>query len=87
VRTRNSNERLREDFKRRIKTQTDLLSPDTAPVLFWALLASAQVNMRNVHRGWRTLPNISRRSASIVRTRSHNDNIRIGNADQISWTK
>jgi hypothetical protein len=56
VRTRNSNERLREDFKRRIKTQTDLLSPDTAPVLFWAWLAPAQVNMRNVHGGWRTLP-------------------------------
>ena len=42
-------------FKRRIKTQTVLPSADTAAMLFWALLASGQINMRKVD-GWQTLP-------------------------------
>jgi putative transposase len=33
-------ERLHEEFKRRIKTQTVLPSADTATMLFWAMLAS-----------------------------------------------
>jgi hypothetical protein len=45
---------LREEFKRRIKTQTVLPSADTAAMLFWALLASGQINMRKVD-GWQTL--------------------------------
>ncbi len=40
-----------EEFKRRIKTQTVLPSADTAAMLFWALLASGQINMRKVD-GW-----------------------------------
>jgi len=40
--------------KRRIKTQTVLPSADTAAMLFWALLASGQTNMRKVD-GWKTL--------------------------------
>ena len=44
---------LRE-FKRRIKTQTVLPSAETAAMLFWALLASGQINMRKVD-GWTTL--------------------------------
>jgi hypothetical protein len=48
------NERLHEEFKRRIKTQTVLPSADTAAMLFWALLASGQINMRKVD-GWQTL--------------------------------
>lgn len=51
----NAIERLHEEFKRRIKTQTVLPSADTAAMLFWALLASGQINMRKVD-GWRTLP-------------------------------
>ena len=47
-------ERLHEEFKRRIKTQTVLPSEDTAAMLFWALLASGQINMRKVD-GWQTL--------------------------------
>jgi putative transposase len=47
-------ERLHEEFKRRIKTQTVLPSADTAAMLFWALLASGQINMRKVD-GWQTL--------------------------------
>jgi putative transposase len=54
VRTTNAIERLHEEFKRRIKTQTVLPSADTAAMLFWALLASGQINMRKVD-GWQTI--------------------------------
>jgi len=54
VRTTNAIERLHEEFKRRIKTQTVLPSADTAAMLFWALLASGQINMRKID-GWQTL--------------------------------
>ena len=54
ARTTNAIERLHEEFKRRIKTQTVLPSADTAAMLFWALLASGQTNMRKVD-GWKTL--------------------------------
>jgi transposase-like protein len=54
ARTTNAIERLHEEFKRRIKTQTVLPSTDTAAMLFWALLASGQINMRKVD-GWQTL--------------------------------
>jgi transposase-like protein len=54
IRTTNAIERLHEEFKRRIKTQTVLPSTDTAAMLFWALLASGQINMRKVD-GWQTL--------------------------------
>ena len=54
ARTTNAIERLHEEFKRRIKTQTVLPSADTAAMLFWALLASGQINMRRVD-GWQTL--------------------------------
>lgn len=40
ARTTNAVERLHEEFKRRIKTQTVLPSAETAAMLFWALLAS-----------------------------------------------
>jgi transposase-like protein len=54
VRTTNAIERLHEEFKRRIKTQTVLPSAETAAMLFWALLASGQITMRKVD-GWQTL--------------------------------
>src|SRR5271170_7739236 len=54
VRTTNAIERLHEEFKRRIKTQTVLPSADTAAMMFWALLASGQISMRKVD-GWNTL--------------------------------
>src|SRR3984893_10475112 len=54
VRTNNALGRLHEEFKRRIKTQTVLPSADTAAMLFRALLASGQINMRKVD-GWQTL--------------------------------
>jgi len=54
ARTTNAIERLHEEFKRRIKTQTVLPSAETAAMLFWALLASGQITMRKVN-GWQTL--------------------------------
>jgi putative transposase len=54
VRTTNAIERLHEEFKRRITTQTVLPSADTAAMLLWALLSSGQINMRKVD-GWQTL--------------------------------
>ena len=50
----NAIERLHEEFKRRIKTQTVLPSAETAAMLFWALVASGQITMRKVD-GWQTL--------------------------------
>jgi transposase-like protein len=55
ARTTNAIERLHEELKRRIKTQTVLPSAETAAMLFWALLASGQITMRKVD-GWQTLP-------------------------------
>ena len=54
ARTTNAIERLHEEFKRRIKTQTVLPSAETSAMLFWALLASGQISMRKVD-GWQTL--------------------------------
>jgi len=54
ARTTNAIERLHEEFKRRIKTQTVLPSAETAAMLFWALLASGQINMRKID-GWQTI--------------------------------
>jgi len=48
ARTTNAIERLHEEFKRRIKTQTVLPSAETAAMLFWALLAAGQITMRKV---------------------------------------
>jgi putative transposase len=63
ARTTNAIERLHEEFKRRIKTQTVLPSANTAAMLFWALLASGQIIMRKVD-GWQTLS--QKPSAQIV---------------------
>jgi putative transposase len=54
ARTTNAVERLHEEFKRRIETQTVLPSAETAAMLFWALLASGQITMRKVD-GWHTI--------------------------------
>jgi len=55
ARTTNAIERLHEEFKRRIKTQTLLPSTKTAAMLFWALMASGQITMRKID-GWETMP-------------------------------
>jgi putative transposase len=63
IRTSNAIERLHEEFKRRIKTQTLLPSAETAAMLFWALLASGQITMRKVD-GWQSLS--EKASAAII---------------------
>jgi len=54
ARTTNAIERLNEEFRRRIKTQTVLPQAETVPMLLWALLASGQITMRKID-GWQTL--------------------------------
>jgi len=54
ARTTNAIERLNEEFRRRIKTQTVLPCAETVPMLLWALMASGQIQMRKVD-GWQTL--------------------------------
>jgi transposase-like protein len=54
ARTTNAIERLNEEFRRRLETQTVLPAAETAPMLFWALLASGQIVMRKVD-GWQSL--------------------------------
>ncbi len=54
TRTTNAIERLNEEFRRRIKTQTVLPCAETVPMLLWALMASSQIQMRKVD-GWETL--------------------------------
>jgi transposase-like protein len=54
ARTTNAIERLNEEFRRRIKTQTVLPCAETVPMLLWALLASGQITMRKID-GWQTL--------------------------------
>ena len=54
ARTTNAIERLNEEFRRRIKTQTVPPCAETVPMLLWALMASGQIQMRKVD-GWETL--------------------------------
>ena len=53
----NAIERLHEEFKRRIKTQTVLPSAETAAMLFWALLASGQIKCARLTAGRRSPQN------------------------------
>jgi len=55
ARTTNAIERLHEEFKRRIKTQTVLPSAETAAMLFWALLARRSDHDAQKSDGWQTL--------------------------------
>lgn len=54
ARTTNAIERLNEEFRRRIKTQTVLPCAESVPMLLWGLLAAGQIQMRKVD-GWETL--------------------------------
>ena len=67
ARTTNAIERLHEELKRRIETQTVLPSAKTAAMLFRALLASGQITMRKslppTRSGVDGWPTIARRVA------------------------
>jgi transposase-like protein len=62
TRTANAIERLHEEFKRRIKTQTVLPSAETAAMLFWALLAEARKGEPGTALSW-LKPRSSERTA------------------------
>ena len=47
-------ERLHEEFRRRVKTQSSLPSEDAAPVLLFSLVASGQIRLRRID-GWRKI--------------------------------
>ena len=62
LRTTNALERLNEEFRRRIKTQTACPSEMSVLVLFYALLASGTVRLKKIS-GWIDLPRPTRRAA------------------------
>jgi len=51
LRTTNAIERLQEEFRRRVKTQSSLPSEKAALLVFFGLFASGQVRMRRI-QGW-----------------------------------
>lgn len=53
ARTINAIERLNEELRRRIKTQTVLPCAETVPMLLWTLMAWGQIQMRKID-GWET---------------------------------
>jgi hypothetical protein len=50
-------ERLHEEFRRRVKTQSSLPTEDAALVLLFGLVVSGQIRLRRVN-GWRQIPAI-----------------------------
>jgi putative transposase len=62
LRTTNALERLNEEFRRRIKTQSACPSETSVLVLFYGLLASGTVRMKKIS-GWMDLPRPTRRAA------------------------
>ena len=56
ARTTNAIERLHEEFKRRIKTQTVLPSAETAAMMFWALWPPARYRCERSTAGRRSQP-------------------------------
>jgi transposase-like protein len=59
LRTTNVIERLHEEFRRRVKTQSSLPTEDAALVLLFSLVASGQIRLRRID-GWRKLPEVLR---------------------------
>jgi len=54
LRTTNTIERLHEEFRRRVKTQSSLPTEDAALVLLFSLVASGQIKLRRID-GWRKI--------------------------------
>jgi len=57
LRTTNSIERLNEEFRRRIKTQSSMPTDDTALILFFGLIAGGHIVIRKLE-GYRRLPQV-----------------------------
>jgi putative transposase len=62
LRTTNVIERLNEEFRRRVKTQTACPSERSVLVLFYSLIASGTVRMKKIS-GWMDLPRPTRHAA------------------------
>lgn len=62
LRSTNVIERLNEEFRRRVKTQTACPSETSVLVLFYSLVASGTVHMNKI-AGWMDLPRPTRRAA------------------------
>ena len=59
LRTTNVIERLNEEFRRRVKTQSSLPTEDAALILLFSLVASGQIRLRRVD-GWRKIATVLR---------------------------
>lgn len=58
LRTTNPIERLNEEFKRRVKTQSSLPSEESVLLIFFGLIASGQIQFRKID-GWQTIPEVT----------------------------
>jgi transposase-like protein len=54
LRTTNVIERLNDEFRRRVKTQSALPSDDTAVILLFSLVASGEIRLCRID-GWRKI--------------------------------
>ena len=57
LRTTNTIERLHEEFRRRVRTQSSLPTEDSAVVLLFSLVASGQIRLRRVD-GWQKIATV-----------------------------
>ena len=65
LRTTNTIERLHEEFRRRVKMQSSLPTEDSAVVLLFSLVASAQIRLRRVD-GWKKIATVLSQNTSVA---------------------
>src|SRR5438128_5519571 len=65
LRTTNKIERLHEEFRRRVKTQSSLPTEDSAVVLLFSLVASGQIRLRRVD-GWQKIATVLSQNTSVA---------------------
>jgi len=65
LRTTNTIERLHEEFRRRVKTQSSLPTEDSAVVLLFSLVASGQIRLRRVD-GWQKIAIVLSQNTSVA---------------------
>jgi transposase-like protein len=65
LRTTNTIERLHEEFRRRVKTQSSLPTEDAALVLLFSLVASGQIKLRKVD-SWQKIGAVLNRHTAVV---------------------
>src|SRR5947209_13244914 len=65
LRTTNTIERLHEEFRRRVKTQSSLPTGDSAVVLLFSLVATGQIRLRRVD-GWQKIATVPSQNTSVA---------------------